>query len=518
MLHIPTPQEIGLPEKFQSWRPNQVEALRLLLTSQKRVKALSAPTGFGKSPVVMAYALLRNIPTCFVTDNRALQDQLMGDFASIGLVDIRGKRNYTCDLKADYTCEEGMASRCPSKGTINCPASQADMRAATSMLVVTNYDKWTASRRFGQGMEHFQQVVFDEGHTAPDALARAMQVVISARETDEHLGMDFPKYAAAEEFVNWKPWAAEARAVADGKMLAAREMMRDNPQPSRVRHYLHMRNLSKRLATIATGHPDNWISDVVERGYQFDPIRPGRYSESVLLLRVPSIVVTSATLRPKTLHMMGIGKESYDYREFDSDFDPARCPIYYVPTMRVDSRATSLSPLWVRLDQVAARRTDRKGIVHTISYARRDEILNSSRFSDSMIVNTKGEASTSTVEHFKHSPPGTILVSPSVGAGFDFPGRECEWQFVCKIPFPDSRSKIVKARQADDKEFGPYSAINTLVQICGRGMRSRADQCETIIADDHMEWFLPRWGYLAPRFFHTFYKRVQTLPQPPAKL
>jgi Rad3-related DNA helicase len=517
-MKVPSPGEIGLPAKFDSWRPNQEEALRRLLLSQKRVKALSAPTGFGKTAVYMAYAILTGKPTCFVTDSRALQVQLMKDFEDVGLVNIWGRRNYVCDMKPDYTCEEGYATRCPYKGTVACPASQAEMRAASSSLVVTNYDKWTAARKFGQGMSHFQQVVFDEGHEAPAALARAMQVVLGDREIDK-LGLTFPDRESAQEMVNWKPWAANARSLAEEEALAWRTRIQDAAaKPAWVKEYLHLRNLARRLAILATASPENWVVDEVEQGFQFDPVRPGRYSEGTLLLRVPSIVVVSATLRPKTLFMIGLGKGTFEFQEFDSDFDPKRCPIYYIPTMRVDIRASDLSMLWVRLDQIAARRQDRKGIVHTISYARRDEILARSRFAPQMLINPKGEAATAMVNQFKESGPGTILVSPSVGAGFDFPGTDCEWQFVCKIPFPDGRSKILKARQADDPEYGPYQAINKLVQIFGRGMRSRADQCENFIGDMHLDWFLPRYSHLAPRWFHGFYRRVDVAPSPLARL
>lgn len=524
-MTIPSPRELGFPEKFAEWRPPQLEALRLLLSSTKRVKALSAPTGFGKTAVYVAYAILSQKPTCFVTESRGLQDQLMGDYAGVGMVDIRGRRNYACDLKPEYTCEEGYAARCPYKGTVGCPSSQAEMRAATSFLVVTNYDKWTSARKFGQGMDHFQQVVFDEGHEAPKALERAMQVVLHHKEIEKDLAIDFLSPTAAADMVNWKPWASEARAIAESVMLTHRGLMVSEPnKPIHVRNFIHMRNLTKRLSTLATANPDNWIADDAfdarreHAGYQFDPVRVGKYAEGALLLRVPSILVVSATIRPKTLFMMGIGKDNFDFKEFDSDFDPRRCPIYYIPTMRVDIRATDKSLLWVRLDQIAARRRDRKGIVHTISYSRRDEIVGFSRFASDMLINQQGEASTETVGAFKESPAGTILVSPSVGAGFDFPGKDCEWQFVTKIPFPDGRSKILKARQEADKEYGPYQAINKLVQIFGRGMRSREDQCENFIGDMHLEWFLPRFGHLAPKSFHGFYKRVEVVPPPLPKL
>lgn len=442
----------------------------------------------------------------------------MRDYSSIGLVDIRGRANYRCDMREDYTCEDGYAARCPYKGTIGCPASQAEMRAASSSLVVTNYDKWTSSRKYGQGMEHFQQVIFDEGHDAPDALARAMQVIISNNEIENELELDYP--LATDSFKCWKIWASFAREVAEEKMKewSYRLMEVSDPKQSWIRSYFHMRSLVRKLAILSTARPDDWVVDDIEGGFQFDPIRPARYSESMLLLRIPRIIIVSATLRPKTLFMLGISKANFDFQEFDSDFDRQRCPIYWVPTMRVDARVSDLGLLWMRLDQIISKRRDRKGIIHTISYARRDEIVARSRFAQSMLINLKGEPATSMVEAFKSAGPGTILVSPSVGTGYDFPGRDAEWQFICKIPFPDGRSKIVKARQEDDKEWGPYNAMQTLVQAFGRGMRSKQDSCENFVCDDHLAWFLPRYGHLAPKTFHSFFRRVEILPQPPGAL
>lgn len=497
-----------------------------MLTSTKRVKALAAPTGFGKTAVYVAYTLLTKRPTCFVTFSRALQDQLVDDFGPVGLVDLRGRRNYVCEMRPDTTCEEGYVARCPYKGTVECPSTQAEMRAACSPLVVTNYTKWTSVRKFGQGMEHFQQVVFDEGHEAPHALADAARVVLHQHEIENILGLDFPDVQAAEDFVNWKPWAIDARAKADHAMHDAKYDMQNYPHKlSAARHYLHMRNLVRRIVSVASGNPVNWIADTWEEqrgqhlstGYVFDPIRPAIFAEAALLLHVPSIVVVSATLRPKTLAMMGIKKEDYDYYEYPSDFDARRCPIYYVPTMRVDQRAQDFTALWVKHDQIAARRRDRKGIVHTVSYARQQEAL-CSRYADSMLLNNRGEAASDIVHQFKRSPPGTILVSPSVGAGFDFPGSEVEWQLLLKIPFPNGHTKIHRARQQIDPEYGAYLAMNTMVQAFGRGMRSKTDQCENFIVDAHLDWFLPRFGHLAPKWFKQFFKTVSVLPAPPSPL
>jgi Rad3-related DNA helicase len=520
-MKIPSPQACGLPEKFAAWRPAQEEALQRLLSRQVRIRALSAPTGFGKTVLYVAWALLSKLPTAFVTESRPLQDQLMRDFEGVGLVDLRGRQNYRCSARPGWTCEEGYAARCLYKGTAACDASHAEMRAATSYLVVTNYDKWTHSRKFGQGLAHIEQVVFDEGHSAPDALSRAMQVVLHDAEVSRTLGMDFPSPTVAGEMVNWKPWATEARGEAQSMMEAMKAQIAASPsvKPSWIKQFIHLRNLVKRLATLATATPEDWIVDEVPGGYQFDPIRPGRYAEGALLLRVPSILFTSATIRPKTMYLTGIAKENFIFEEFASDFPADRSPLYYLPTMRVDAKAESLAPLWRKLQQIAGQRKDRRGIVHTISYRRRDEILaNIPYMTDRMLFNLRGEAAGPVLTEFRTSPDGTILVSPSVATGYDFPGRQCEWQFVCKVPFPDTRSKIIQARNHDDPEYTGYLTISKLEQIVGRATRSRTDGCENFICDEHMGWFYRRFKHLASKTFRARFREVTSVPPPPPRL
>lgn len=491
--------------------------ISVTVTSQKRAVTICAPTGFGKSDAVVASSIISGEPTCIVTASRGLQDQYTRSFAHLGLVDIRGRRNYDCAMNPELSCEEGHASSCIYKGTVGCPSAQAEMRASTSSLVVTNYAKWCASRKYGQGMSHFTRVVFDEGHEAPDALCSAMQVQIYYKEVNDKLKIDFPK--KPEEMDEWKAWAGAARFVAEQETIKAKNRIDglSNPRPAWVKHYTHMRNLTRRLSILATARARDWIVEQMDQGYQFDPIRPGRYAESALLLRVPKIVFVSATIRPKTMFMVGLGVKDFDFIEFDSDFDPARCPIYYIPTMRVDARNPDKRMLWAMLDRWLSKRQDRKGIIQTTSYDYQKSIQEASRYRDSMILNPRGEAPTETIESYLDSGPGSILVSPSVGTGYDFPGRACEHQFFCKLPF-EPPSKIQKAREQDDPEYRPYRTMNKFVQGCGRGMRSKKDQCENIIGDSHVEWFIPRYKHLAPKSFHGFFKTITTMPMPLEKL
>lgn len=516
-----SPREYGLAEKFQSWRPTQEAALDFLNRSTKRVKALSMPTGSGKGAVYVAKAKESKLPTAIVTDSKALQDLLISEHP--GIADLRGRQNYQCKLREEdpeYTCEQGHAAQCPYQGKPDCDASRAEMKAATSYLVVTNYPKWIHNRRFGQGLSHVERVVFDEAHESYNALAKSMQITLHSKEVAEILKMDFPPTHEAHFFSCWREWAQKARIKGDIQLAKWQRDIRDlkRAKTAHVKRYVHLRNLCRHLTVLATANPNNWIVEELSdgRGYQFDPISPARYAEYALLLKVPDITFISATLTPKTLYMVGIKKEDYDYIDFPSDFDPKRCPIYYTPTMPV-AYGADLTRLWIKHDQIAGRRRDRNGVTHSVSFDRRDDILAQSRFASSMVTNQKGESTTDAIANFVRQYPGAIFVSPSVGQGFDFAFKAAEWQFISKVPFPPP-SKIQEARKERDKEYPFYITGQKLSQIAGRIMRDHKDQGETFIADDQMDWFMRSYKHLTSRAFRQFYQQISVLPPPPERL
>lgn len=518
MNKVPTPRECGLPAKFDKWRPQQEEGLRILRSATKRVRPLCAPPGYGKTPVYMADAFLSKKPTCIVTHSLALQDQNMENYGSMGLVNLTGRSNHQCSLRAEdphYTCEQGYAAKCPYKGTVNCPSSFQEIQASSSMLVQTNYAKWIHSRLFGT-LQHIERVVFDEGHEMASALGQAMQVILNSHEVEEVLEINFPDTSEAQFFPRWKMWAAEAKVRSQELMLKAKADMVAGARTSVVKRFTHLKNLTRRLSILASANPNNWIVEEIQKGYQFDPIDPARYAESSLLLEVPEIVVVSATLRPKSLFMAGIRQEFFDFTEFPSDFDPTRCPFYYMPVMRVDSRADSLKPLWVKVDQVAARRRDRNGLIQSVSHLRREESMENSRFASSMLFNAKGESATAAVRQMKRNYPGAILTSPSVTQGFSFDYNLAEWQVLCKIPFPP-KSKILEARKERDREYPMYLTWQKLGQAAGRIMRDHKDQGETFLFDANFEWFR-KFSHLAPKSFWQFFKEISVLPAPPERL
>lgn len=281
-----------------------------------------------------------------------------------------------------------------------------------------------------------------------------------------------------------------------------------------------LRDLTRRLHAIKTMKGE-WVHEEARdrrgrRVVRFDPVWPGEYAEASLFAGVPHVILTSATIRPKTLELLGVSDAgTYDFIEYPSGFDVSRRPFTWVPTVRVRfDMDPGHARLWVaKIDAIIRNRLDRKGIIHTVSYSRRDYILRYSEFASRMLSHDAGGLQ-DCVARFRAAGPGTVLVSPSAGTGFDFPGADCRYQIIGKVPFPDSRSKVLQARQDRDPDYFAYVAAQQLVQMAGRGMRSAQDWCETFIIDDNWAWFFSKFKAFMPRWFTASCRKSVTVPPP----
>lgn len=528
MQLLPPPVAIGAPEFFTAWRPHQPKAILKAIETEKRFVAAVLPTGAGKSLTVVSVALLAGLRTAILTSTKLLQTQYNNDFSSIGLVDVRGKNAYQCvafndefaafkDPSRWQSCEEGPCSagmRCSRRPTQSDPDAKGCMyydaiaTARQSQLVVTNYKFWLSQNAFAQGLGEFDCLVLDEAHNAPQELADFLSTELTHKDIEGTLQIKAPSESG--DLKVWYAWA-KTQGAATERLL---EQWKPKTRPE-MQKYRQLKAVNRKLSVLASMTPADWVVVETPEGFHFDPIWVRNHTEDALFVGTPKVILTSATFNRKTAEMMGIANDKLEWHETPSDFPIARRPVYYVPTVKVDFRTdAAMERLWgARIDQIIRARGDRKGIIHTVSYARRNRILQMSEFRDRMISHDSKTARQA-VETFKAAGPGAILVSPSMTTGYDFPYDECEYQIILKIPFPDGRTPVVKARTAVDKDYPAYIAMQELVQAVGRGMRAVDDQCETFIIDDNASWFIPKYRALAPAWFLQAFKRIDTLPVP----
>lgn len=542
-----SPLDFGMPGKYADWRDGQEELFWDLLDSKTRFSIHNAPVGMGKSLCYTCVAQALGGRTAILTATKPLQDQL-GEFAQVGMYDMRGLSNYPCKALAEGgpmadlwhkrfgkpMCDMGPCTSgvpCGMKDN-GCNYFDSYKAANGAQVVQTNFAYWIAIHKYGQGLGKFDRLFIDEVHESDSQLSSALSVEYSEKEYRE-LGAKPPK--ANAPLTTWRMWASVQLRKVQARLEMFTEGARmgqvvgedglltlipDNDLPDATEMKMWKR-LEGKCMTLADAS-DDWIIGTDEKSgnVKISPAWVRNYAESHLFLNIPRVGMLSGTVRPKIADLTGLSDGSWTFKEYPSTFPVSRRPIYWVPTVRLGYNTTEEDLMkWVlRIDQLIYKRLDRKGLIHTVSYPRQKFLLQHSKFAKLMHANSSGNTK-DVVQSFKNAKAPAILVSPSIGTGFDFAFDLARYQIISKVPFRDQSSPLLKIQSAQDPEYQDYLTAQDLVQMYGRSNRDPEDFSETFVVDDHFWWFKDRKSKKGESFFPQYFleavQRCDGIPMPP---
>jgi ATP-dependent DNA helicase DinG len=530
----PTPADMGFnPAKFPVWRPVQVRNAEDVLNSTTRTTACCMPVGTGKSLAYVAIAKLMQQPTVILTATNNLLAQLHSDFPELPV--IKGRGNYECE--SGYgTCEEGAAAGCEHRGQPQCPYAHAKAEFNAAPIGLTNYAYWLAAGK-GEGLAQRKLVIMDEGHDAANVVCDALTVNVTDKDVKLIGAPPPPSAVSLTAFATWADWIKTAYPLAKAKGAVLEKQAGDDK--TATKNLIRVRRLTTGLAVLlqASALGESWAVDGGDRTgrgredsaywYTLTPVHPGRYTELTLLRGATQVLVYSATITPQALITMGVTDATF--LDYDSPFPVLSSPVYYVPTVQLSAKSTAESKrVWAdRIDEIIAGRMDRKGIIHTVSYSRAEELMDLCGHSDMFVTHGPGAAQTEkAIRIFCKSTRPCVLVSPSVHTGYNFPGHLAEYQIVAKLPWPDTRSNLMQMRlglnqppyaaaRFEGEIYRGYLIASNIAQAAGRGMRGEKDMCETFIVDSSMGFFMRGNQRHFPKAFRRTYKQVSRVPVPP---
>lgn len=518
------PNQLGAPPKFSSWREGQREAMEVALSSTTRFTALSLPTGAGKTLIYTLAAIRSGMRAVILTSTKTLQNQILDDFSD-RLFDMRGMNNYPCQVLVKggefydskvpewkRRCDSGPCKsgyHCEYRD-LGCDYFDSLATAKDAKIISTNYSYWMAACTYSKGLGPVDLLIVDEAHKAPEELAKFTRITLTAIEVEGMLG---ERFLHSDDPNDWRVWANTVSKKVNARVEELKLTVSHSGFYSRAvgKELARFTTLAHKLKRVC------WVDDdwVVTTGKPviFDPIWPRKQNE-FLFQGVEKVLLTSATVRPKTCELLGIDESDLTFYEAPSSFPVERRPFIHVPTIRVTHRSTPAElKQWVtKIDQILSKRQDKKGVIHTVSYRRADYLISKSRHRDRMLSHDTRSAA-KVVSEFKRSNSGTVLVSPSATTGYDFPYDECRFQIIAKIPFPDSRSKVLKARCERDKDYAMYLTAQELEQANGRGMRAPDDWCEVFCTDNNIEWFIFKYRHFFSNHFVDSYRKVRVIPE-----
>lgn len=510
-----SPRELGLP--YDDWRPGQRLAIRTALSNKKPITVIQSPTGSGKSTIGAGIMQMDERRWFILTATKGLEDQYTNVFDF--LFDIRGMGNYECiaarkefsrlfiNVKGQINCDDG-----PCRSDITCSLKDsgclyfdANREAMATNTGLTNYKYHLAMRKYGRGLGAVHGLICDEAHALPEELMSANQITVPLSLVESTVTKRLPKTAK-----QWAQWAAAQAAQMKGTG--------DLPFDARARRTRLQDSLAK-----LTDIDETWAWDVYGGRVIFEPTIPKLLLPTLADKRTcQSMVFLSATVTKATMAVLGIPPRDYTFQVMKSRFDPKRRPVYVVATTRVDHKMSDDQiAYWLHIiDKIIGKRLDRKGIIHSVSYDRAKLLRASLKHNGILLAPSSSFELAAAVDRFRRMKPPAVLLSPSVMTGFNFPYHDCEYQILPKVPFPDTRSAIARARIAATPGYRDHLTMQAIEQAVGRGMRADDDMCETFIVDNHAQWFLPlanRAGLMSEAFLDAL-QWVKSVPPPPPSL
>lgn len=520
------PSDLGLPARFTDFRRypgfDQYQTAWELAGSRERFQILNAPTGCGKSLLYSAMAKLMGARFLVLVGTKGLQAQVLGD----GLVDrlVYGHRNYPCAARPSFgggfpddADSDDPEFRCAMPRD-RC-SYLGDVEAAkAARSVIANNAYWMSIGRYSDPnlLGEFDFLVCDEAHDLPVWLSKAISINLTPGRLRKHLGNRDHKIPCHAKIEDWRAWAADYFGrVTDQRRYVARE---DKKKFERFADDIAMlAKVSDPDLYTKAGYTEPWIVVPYSNGdgVSFSPRWGSDFAERYLFRNIPKVLLTSATVTPQHARYLGIPDSQMRYREIPSPFDVRKRPIVWIPTTRVDHRMSDGQrwQLRQRVDEVietAIAQGAGNGVIHTGSYDRNREVIAGSRFAPAIITHRQDSADfISALEKFKRAGREgrfAVIASPRMVEGVDLPDHEARWQLILKVPFPDSRDPLTKARMADPG-YRNLVIAETVMQMCGRAVRGADDFATTIILDDH--WVHVRGDCPWPEWFRAGFQVVR---------
>jgi Rad3-related DNA helicase len=537
-----TPADLALPPKFQAFHPQQLEALDYISRSKKKYIFLQAPTGFGKTVLATAWQRMAKMRMLYACTTKQLQAQFSDDFSTdlhgdTYAVELKGRSNYPtllhphqfprinasmCTAKKEkhcrWCCDGKEGTPCEQKipDTCECPYKLQKRQAIGAEVAVINTALFLNEANHVGELSGWPLICFDECDQLEAALLSYVSVEITANWV-KRLGIEPPQYVTKEEsWIDWAENQAMPSITAQLEALASAYGVEDLKREKELERMLGKLDFFTREYKAT-----KWVFLPNETKWEFKPVFVSRYGEEHLWKHADRFLLMSATIisAQEMAFSLGIPKEEVDFLDLPSTFDSKRRPVYYWPRANLTKKTedVDIPKAVIALDKVLDHYPGGKTLVHTVSYTLAKYILTKSRHHQRMITYITAAERVSALEEFRQAKPGAVMVAASMDRGIDLPFDQCTLIVLTKVPYLNLGDKQVAARLYSNKKGGPVwyavNTIRTIVQMCGRGMRSKDDRCTTIILDQQFARLYKQYTNLFPRWWRDALHRIHELDE-----
>ena len=503
-------------------RPEQITAINFIIETFKdhRFAVVEAPVGIGKSAIALTIAQYyqHNPPkqshvksSYIITTQRLLQEQYTKDFPK--LANLWSKQNYKCENIPGVSCQIGLAIKkaMKVKDYSKCCKYNIDKdRFESSQMSITNTSFLLHNIKYNDNFERRKILICDECHTLEPAITGFVSLKFTRAITEEYIKIRWNGTTDIKRFTDWV--LTDFIQGVQIRLADIKEELKNAGesylQSKSGKDALHLKNNCENyIGQIGyfreVYKESDWVLTTGSETQELKPLYAKNYSNDVLFNVADKVLLMSGTiLNSNTFcNNLGVPVDNMKFLSLNSPFPVENRPIFIVNVgpMGYNDIQNTLPKMAKAVKEIMDMHKDVKGIIHAQSYKISDylyEHINDKR----LLVHKSDDRSEILNEHIRTMKP-TVLLSPSFTEGVDLKEELSRFQIICKIPYPYLGDTYIKTKMDKIPNWYVWETIKTILQSCGRSVRSEQDHAYTYILDSTFNNLYNRNMYLFPKWW-----------------
>tara|TARA_R110000765_G_scaffold72792_1_gene142164 strand:- start:2008 stop:3639 length:1632 start_codon:yes stop_codon:yes gene_type:complete len=439
-----------------------------------------------------------------LTITKALQDQYKDLFDDIEV--LKGKSNYQCAVDERFSvdvapCVHAASLKAECWAKCKCPYYEQRNKALTSKFNTLNYNMFFA---LPNHLKKRKFLICDEASELEDQLVKEFTCKIDyifLRRLDINVRPLMKNSSAVK-------WLSELAVDITDKI----DEMREHISAKKGKNKKAIQDLTTMMLKLVNIHSkielviDSWeeseyVHEKVPEYIQFVPLKVDKLANR-LFDYADKVILMSATIIDPDNFCKSLGITNYQYVEAESSFDAKKAPIICNPKYKLNfhSMAKYLPRVLKQVEEICEYHKNDKGIIHSQSNYITSQV--SSKLTDSrFLYREPGVRNEDILEAHTNDPDPTVLVSPSMSYGVDLKGDLAKFQILIKAPFLPTKDIRIERMMKNDFDWYQNKMLCSLIQSCGRGVRSKNDKCITYILDGTIVESILKAKHKLPKYF-----------------
>jgi len=439
-----------------------------------------------------------------LTITKALQDQYKELFDDTAVV--KGKSNYQCAVDERFPvdvapCLHAASLKADCWAKNKCPYYEARNKALTSQFNTLNYNMFFA---LPSHLKKRQFLICDEASELEDQLVKEFTCKVDYKFLAR---MDITVRILTKSMTAIK-WLSELQVDLTDKIddikdiLATKKTNNKKALLDLTTNMQRLMNLQSKIElVIGSWDESEYVFERDQMGITFMPLKVDKLSHR-LFEYADKVILMSATIIDPTNFCKSLGITDYKYVEAESSFDPKKAPIVCNPKYKLNYHTMDkyLPRVIKQVAEICEHHKGDKGIIHSQNNSITAKLSNM-LYGDRFLYREPGIKNEDILDQHVRSSDPTVLVSPSMSYGVDLKGDLAKFQILIKAPFLPMKDVRIEKMMKNDFDWYQNKMLCSLIQSCGRGVRSSKDTCITYILDGAIVEAILRSKHKLPKYF-----------------